>query len=58
MKRIAFTLAFLPGAALAHGGHEHVPEAAHGLAHLGAPLALAVAAVAIAWWLGRDRDEG
>ncbi|BBU54915.1 hypothetical protein KU6B_11800 [Mameliella alba] len=49
MKRLVTLMTVLPGAALAHGGHAPVPEAAHGMTHT-APLlggALIVAALAL-----------
>ena len=49
MKRLVTLMTVLPGAALAHGGHAPVPEAAHGMTHA-APLlggALIVAALAL-----------
>ncbi|MEX0339107.1 MAG: hypothetical protein AB3N11_08725 [Arenibacterium sp.] len=35
MKRFATLTILFPGAALAHGGHAPVPEAAHALSHAG-----------------------
>ena len=46
MKKLIASLTLLPGAALAHGGHAPLPEAAHGFTHA-APL-LGVALIAVA----------
>jgi len=45
MKTLFIPAILLPGAALAHGAHPPVPEAAHGLAHAAPLLVVAVIAV-------------
>ena len=42
MTRFAVLASLIPGAAVAHGAHAPVAEAAHGLAH-GAPVAALLA---------------
>ncbi|NHX27233.1 hypothetical protein HA397_25025 [Escherichia coli] len=48
MKKLVALSAVFPGAALAHGAHAPVPEAAHGLAHAGGVLAGAVIVLVLA----------
>lgn len=47
MKHLATLITLLPGAALAHGGHAPVPEAAHAMTHAGPILGVAAIALAI-----------
>ena len=47
MKNLGLLFASLPGAAFAHGGHVPMPEATHGLAHLGPWLGAVAIAAAI-----------
>ncbi len=55
MKRIATLLALIPGAALAHGGHAPVHEAAHGFTHaLPAMIGVLGIGLAVLWWKGRQ----
>ena len=48
MKRLTLSalISALPVAALAHGGHAPVPEAAHGMVHFGPLAGLALIATA------------
>ena len=56
MKRLALITVFAPGAALAHGAHAPVPEVAHGFAHTGPVVGLALIAVTFgAGWLAARR---
>ena len=58
MKRLLAAIVLIPGAALAHGAHPPVPEAAHGAAHAGPLVGLALIAVAlgVGWLSARRRD--
>ena len=47
MKKLATVLALAPTALLAHGAHAPVPEAAHGMAHMGLNTGLALIALAV-----------
>ena len=47
MKKLITLIALTPAAALAHGAHAPVPEAAHGAAHIGINVGLALIAVAV-----------
>ena len=56
MKKLATLVTLLPGAALAHGGHPPVAEAAHAGVHGMIISGLAVALVVLAaGWVRRDR---
>jgi len=46
MKRLALALALAPSGLLAHGAHPPVAEAAHGMAHVGLNVGLAIVALA------------
>jgi len=47
MKKLATVIALSPTTLLAHGGHAPVPEATHGMAHLGVNLGLSLIALAV-----------
>ncbi len=46
MRKLATLIALAPTSLLAHGAHAPVPEAAHGMAHLGINVGLAIIALA------------
>ncbi len=51
MKQLLAFVVLLPGSAMAHGGHTHLPEAAHSVNHVGQALGLAVVMLVAGWAL-------
>jgi len=57
MKKLTLIVAGFPGVALAHGAHAPVPGAAHGMAHSGIGVGLALIVIAgLAAWAMRVRS--